>query len=431
MNAEGRPIVRPVPRSAPRNVLAGIVALQLVAETALTPYWPGLLRDLFGTEDLAATGAYLTVCRLVGLVALPLWGLAARCWPVPRLLVAGLLGATVCDLTLALAPSLWLFTAASAGSVAAGSVLVLAYPALVEVLDRTAHAPGRAGDRITGVVIYTAVFHAAAVLATFVGAGIVALPEPRVGLLGFVLADLAAALLVWRVVPVRGAGAREPSVGPGSPGPDAAANPGAPALPELGAAARPAMAALVLVAALAVLVDVGTGVGRPFFLELVRADGGSLTAGAILFLLPSVAALAVLPWGARWARTRGDLLAPAALAAAGALALQSVAADSVPLMATGRLLFGAALALAAIALDLRIFAVTGTAGPAFAAVETARSAALLAAPPLATGAALVGLAAPLAVGAALFALAAVLAGVGIRPRRWPGPSRPLPMEVSS
>ena len=40
----------------PRVVLALVVALQLVAETALTPYWPLLLRTLFGVEELAATG---------------------------------------------------------------------------------------------------------------------------------------------------------------------------------------------------------------------------------------------------------------------------------------------------------------------------------------------------------------------------------------
>lgn len=406
---------------APRTVLAGVVALQLVAETALTPYWPGLLRDLFGAEDLAATGAYLTVCRVVGLLALPLWGLAARRWPVPRLLVVGLVGAAACDLTLALAPSLGLFTVASAGSVAMSSVLVLAYPVLVEVLDRTAHGHDARRDRITAVVIYSAVFHAAAVLATLVGAAIVALPEPRAGLLGFVVADLAAAVLVWRAVPAPCPGVRS----------------GAPAVPHDKKVRRPALGALVLVAALAVLVDVGTGVGRPFFLELVRSGGGSLATGAVLFLLPSAAALAVLPWAARWARSRGDLLVPAAFACAGGLALQAAAAGSVPLLGAGRLLFGAGLGLAAIALDLRIFAVTGTGGPAFAAVETARSGALLAAPPLATVAAMGGLAVPLAVGAALFVLAGLLARAE-SPSRPPGGvadrsrvTRPIPTEVSS
>lgn len=387
--------LRPGP-AAPRTVLAGIVALQLVAETALTPYWPGLLRALFGTEDLAATGAFLTVCRFIGLLALPLWGLAARRWSVPRLLVVGLIGAAVCDLTLALAPSLGVFTIASAGSVAMGSALVLAYPALVEVLDRAAHGRGARGDRISAVVTYTAVFHGAAILATFVGAGIVALPEPRVGLLGFVVADLVAAALVWRVVGVADAPATSPSVRR------------RPAVPAIARLRHPGTRALLVVAAVAVLVDVGTGVGRPFFLELVRSGGGDLALGAVLFVLPSAAALAVLPWAARWARARGDLLAPAALVAAAGLALQAAAADSIPLLGAGRLVFGAGLGLAAVALDLRIFAVTGTAGPAFAAVETARSAALLAAPPLATAAAVTGLAAPLAVGAVLFVLAALL-----------------------
>ncbi|HYH27006.1 MAG TPA: hypothetical protein VD834_16795, partial [Blastococcus sp.] len=178
-----------------RWVLALVVALQLVAETALTPYWPRLMRELFGVDDLAATGTYLTVCRIAGLAALPLWGLAARRWPLPTLLLAGLLGSAVLDLGLALAPSLPLFTALSAGVVATGSSLVLAYPALVAVVDRRGN-----GDRLPAVIVYAAVFHAAAVLATVVGAGIVALPQPRWGLAAFAAVDLALAVAVWRSV---------------------------------------------------------------------------------------------------------------------------------------------------------------------------------------------------------------------------------------
>jgi hypothetical protein len=368
------------------RVLAAVVALQLVAETALTPYWPGLLRTLFGTQEFAATGGFLTACRAAGLAALPLWALAARRWPVRRLLVVSLLACAVLDLALALAPTLLLFTVFSAGVVAAGSALVLAYPALVQV------AGGGRDDRLSPVLVGVAVFHAASLLATVVGAGVVALPQPRVGLGAFAVVDLVLALLVWR---------RVPSVP-------------APARPRdtVRRVRRAVAVPVVLVVALAVLSDTGTSVPRPFFTELVLREGGSLGAAALLFLLPSLGALLALPTVRLLAARCGDALLPlSALAAAGGLLVQAAAPSALPLVITGRLGLGAGLGLLAVALDLRVFATVGTAGTGFALVETGRSAALLGAPLLATAAASSDLVLPLAVGAALLAVTALLGAV--------------------
>lgn len=380
------------------RILAAVVALQLVAETALTPYWPQLLAELFGTDDLGATGAYLTACRLAGLAALPLWALAARRWPLPRLLVVALLGCAVLDLAVAIAPSLLLFTVASAGVVATGSALVLAYPALVAVADRS----GR-GDRIGAVLVAVAVFHAASLLATAIGAGVVALPSPRVGLAAFAVVDLLLALLVARRVATEAPAAAVPAT--------AAVPVAAPSVPVRGSVLRSRLAVPVgVVLLLAVLSDAATSVPRPFFTALVLDGGGSLPLAALLFLLPSVGALAVLPVARRLQARHGDRLLPlaAGLAAAG-LAVQAVAPAAVPLVGAGRLALGAGLGLLAVALDLRVFAAVDTGGSGFALVETARSAALLAAPLLATAAATTDLALPLAAGGALFAATALVA----------------------
>ena len=401
------------------SVLAAVVALQLVAETALTPYWPALLRELFGTEQLAATGAFLTACRFAGLAALPLWGLAARRWPLPRLLVVSLLACAVLDLALALAPTLLLFTVASAGVVAAGSALVLAYPALVALADRGAGP----ADRLRPVLVGVAVFHAASLVATVVGAGVVALPQPRLGLAAFALADLLLAALVWAVVVRRSHAA---PAGPVTTRPPMPARVRAPAaVPLLG------VSVLGVVAA-AVLTDLGTSVPRPFFAELVLERGGTLPVAAALFLLPSAGALLVL-LAARSLRGRlGEALLPvAALVSAVGLAAQAAAPGSVVGLAAGRLVLGAGLGLLAVAVDLRVFAVVGTAGPGFAMVETARSAALLAAPLLATAVATVDLALPLAAGAGLMAAAAGTAlPAHRRARRTPCPV-PLPIPEAS
>jgi MFS family permease len=370
--------------------LAGVVALQLVAETALTPYWPLLFRRLFGLEELAATGSYLTVCRAAGLLALPLWGLAALRWSVRNLLVAGLALSAVFDLALALAPTWWLFTGFSAGVVASGSVLVLAYPALVAVTER----PGEV-DRRTGVVTYWAVFHASLVLATLVGAGIVLLDQPRIGLAAFALVDVALAVAVLALVPAQ----------PVRRG-DRPAGDGRPAIGRW----RRLRPWLVLVVAV-VTVDAAMAVPRPYFVELLLRGGADAVAAGWLFLVPGLASLAVLPF-AGWLLDRlRRATAPLAAVLGGlGLLLQALAATDAHLtvMLLGRVLLGLGAGVLLVVLDLVVFDRIGTHGAAFSAIETGRSGALLAAPLLATLVASAWLGAPLLLAALLLLVAGVL-----------------------
>ena len=375
-----------------RIVLAMVVALQLIAETALTPYWPQLFRELFGVDELAATGTYLTVCRVAGLVAMPLWGLAALRWPVARLLTAGLLASAVFDLALALAPTLASFTLFSAAVVASGSSLVLAYPALVAVVE----GDGR-GTRLHAVLVFSAVFHASAVVATLLGAGVVALPEPRVGLAAFAVVDLALALLVLLSVPVRPQAAKTSGVESGASWNDER---------------RRSPLRIGLVVATVLLVDAGLAVPRPFFVELLVRDGVPVTMAGVLFLLPSAAALLSLA-AAGWAvrRLAHRLVPMAATVSAAGLLLQAASAATtadLTLLCVGRVVFGAGLGLLLVALDLAVFAAVGTAGPGFGAVESGRSAALLAAPLVATATAGTWLGLPLVAGAVLLLLGGTL-----------------------
>lgn len=384
-----------------RAVLAAVVALQLVAETALTPYWPLMFRELFGLEELAATGTYLTVCRLAGLAAMPLWGLLALRFPLRSLLVAGLLGSACFDVALALAPTWWSFALCSAGVIACGSSLVLAYPALVAVVERH----GRRGRR-GGVVTFWAVFHSAAVGSTLVGAAIAGMAQPRWGLAAFAAVDLVLAALVLSCVPVRARHAGESN---------AADDPVAVPSSSL----RP----LLLLVAAVVLVDAALAVPRPYFVELLLTGGFSVEAAGWLFLLPAVGSLAVLPLAGHLLDSAGTRLVPAcAVLAAVAFLLQALVAEHLPALVVGRLLLGAAAGVLLVALDLAVFGQVGTAGPAFSAVETGRSAALLAAPLLATAMAGPWLGGPLLGAAALVLAAGVL--LAVHGRRTP--SFPLP-----
>lgn len=370
-------------------VLAGVVALQLVAETALTPYWPLLFRRLFGIEELAATGSYLALCRVAGLAALPLWGVAALRRPVRTLLVTGLSLSAVFDLALAVAPTWWTFAAFSAGAVASGSVLVLAYPALVAVTERPDTT-----DRRTGVVTFWAVFHAAAVLATLIGAGIVALAEPRWGLAAFALVDLLLVIAVLTLVPAEPV--RRRTAG------------GAPV--EQSGRWRRLRPWLVLVVAV-VAVDAALAVPRPYFVELLLRQGVDARTAGWLFLAPAVASLVVLP-ATPWLLARlGRATAPvgAMLGGVGLVAQALAAAAEEPLgVLAGRLIFGAGTGVLLVMLDLAVFDRIGSSGAAFSAIETGRSAALFAAPIVATAVAGAWLGAPLVAGAVLLIAAGVL-----------------------
>ncbi len=364
---------------AGRVVLLLVIVLHLVADSALSPFYPRLFRELYGITDLSATGAYVWVCRVAAVAALPMWGLAARRWPLHRIVVAGLLASSVLDAVLGFAPTYAAFTAISATLVATTMSMALAYPAFVSL--------GR-GDRLRDVRLYAMVFHIGTVAATLVGAGVMALPDIRYGISAFALLDLVLAYSCRRVLgraPVHDAGKPEPV---------------APRVPGVGA--------VVTVAAIVLVAEVGRTVIRPFFTAYAETGGISTGKAALLFLLPSVAVLAVLPAADAARRRLGEALLPVAfLGAACGLAVQAMDPQLLTL-AAGRLLFGAGVGLGQVALDLRMFKATGTEGPAFAAVETTRTVALVVSPVIATAAASVSLPLPLAAGSALFWVLALL-----------------------
>jgi hypothetical protein len=399
---------------AGRGVLLAVVALHLVSDNALSPFYPQLFAGLFGVTDLSATGTYVWVCRAAALVALPLWGLAARRWAARHLVVAGLLASSVLEVTLAFAPSYLAFTVLSAALVATTMSMALAYPALV--------ALGDGADRLPQVRAFAVVTHGATIAATLVGAGIMALPNVRVGIGAFALVDLLLAWCCFRLLGRSPAGApvaarpvpTRPVAEPPVPEPPV---PEPPVAEPPGPHRRTALGAVAVVALVVGVAEVGRSVVRPFFTAYADSAGLGGPASALLFLLPSVAVLAVLPFAGPARRRLGRALLPAAfLLAAVGLAVQAAGPHPVTL-AGGRLLFGAGLGLGHLALDLWVFAATRAEGSAFAAVETARSAALLFSPVLATAAVTVALPLPLAVGAAVFAILAAVLAADRRPCR--------------
>ncbi|MFC5722229.1 MFS transporter [Streptomyces gamaensis] len=401
-----------------RAVLIAVIALYLIAETALAPFLPQLFAHLYGIDDPGATGLYLWVCRIVGLIALPLWGLAARRRPLHQLVVTGLCAAAVVDVLLGFAPSYTAFTALSAASVAANAALLLAYPAFIA--EHTRKAAEEQSDaehaELAAVRSIVVVFHVAAVAATLVGAGVLALPDPRLGVSGFAVVDVLLAALIVRVLRRL---------------PDERKQQKPSTAPVRQRGGRRWWLLLAQAAVIGVAFDFAIAVARPFFTELAEGMGSGSIGGAVLFFLPSLAALAVLPASRHCHDRYGHRLLPAAAVVCAAGFVWQYLADGLVPLVCGRLLAGVGLGLLQVAVEMRMFHSTGTAGPAFTAVETVRSAGLLAAPLVSAAAVTHDLALPLTIAAAALgcvAAASLLRAAAPAPARTGPPPAPAAPE---
>ncbi|MFV2196642.1 hypothetical protein [Nocardiopsis sp. LOL_012] len=382
--------------SALRRLYLLVIVLHLVSDVALSPFYPQLFERLFGITDVSATGTYIWVCRVAALAAMPLWGLVARRLSTASIVLGGLAAAAALELVIAAAPTYTVFTAASAVQVAVTMSFALAYPAFV----------GSGTDRVRDVTTHAYIINIGTVAATVLGAAVMALPEPRWGIAACSLLYVALAVLCRRHLPREAAAGSTEGDAP-EPGQEE----GAPAAPARvrGLRVRTApLLPLLAVCAAVLAAEAARLVVRPFFTLHAEETGADPATAAVLFLLPQLTVVAVLPLAGRVHTVLGRALLPTACAVSALGLLAQFLAPGIGLLVLGRVVFGAGLGLGHVALYLRVFSATGACGPAFAAVETVRVSATLISPLLATGLAAAGLGLPLAAGAALFALLAVV-----------------------
>ncbi|MFD9207939.1 MFS transporter [Streptomyces sioyaensis] len=354
-----------------RMLLIAVMVIYLIGETALMPFLPQLFHRMYGINSPAATGQFLWICRIVGLIALPLWGLAARRWPLHRLVLIGLCCAAVFDACVGFAPNYTGFTVLSAGAVAANAALLLAYPAFVAEHSRRAVERRRDGQhaRLVAVRSMVVVFHVAAVASTLVGGWVSGLPDPRLGVSAFAVVDLLLAVLILRVLRRLPVTRRRSTPAP---------------MNNVGV--RRWWLLLTQAALIGVAFDFALAVPRVFFVKYAAAfpgvSPGSFVVTVLIFL-PSVTALLTLPATRRCYRRLDRWMLPVAALVCIAGFVWEYAADGLFALICGRVLLGLGLGLAQVAVEMTMFRSTGTAGPAFTAVETVRSAGLLLAPPVA------------------------------------------------
>lgn len=310
------------------------VFLAVFTEVLLSPFYPQFFRQVFGVEDLSYTGYYIFICRLTVVLCAPLWGLLSRRFAIKRLLAGGQVGAALMTVLLGTSHSIEQFVTFSVMLLLFKSSYLLVYPLIVELAGK--------GQRSTIAGTYQAVFHGAIIAATVAGAWMVNLEAPLFLFYWIAIADLiqlGLCLMVLRSTPTPSMVPTEVEVN----------------LPvrEVGFGFIGAIGLTILTFQLA------NNLVRPFFTEYVVAPepfSVSLQASSILFLIPSVMAIAAMPYIRKVAQPeRLPMLYSVGLGLLIlSLYLQGGTAQ-LPVLMLSRVVYGFMLAVTQAVLELQLF----------------------------------------------------------------------------
>ena len=363
-------------------VLYLCIFLHVFTETLFAPFYPQLFTKVFEVEQLEYAGLYVAVCRLTVVAFAPVWAWLSRRFNIQWLLLMSQLGTAAFTACLPATASGTQFLLLSVALLAFKSGYLLVYSLAVKL----------AGEkrRAQAVGTYQGLFHLAIIASTLASAWAIQLVAPLRLFYAVALLDLVQALLCLYALSRVSVGgqpaARSTSEMPGLTG------------------------LLIPIGFLVFTFHLASNVIRPYFTAFTGAEMGfalSPDTGAVLFLLPSAMALAVMPAVCRLGRCRNQTVlytSAIALLSASTL-LQGLAKDLIWLL-VGRIGFGLFLVVAQALLETRLFRENSTnLHFNYGVMVAVQNGALLAAPVLAS--ALVdafGLAAPLLGAAAIYAL---------------------------
>lgn len=368
--------------SRARFVLLGCVFLGLFSEVLLSPYYPQFFSKVFGVEGFAFTGIYLFICRLAAVIFSPLWGMLTKRYAAKHLLFVGQLGTAACTALMAAAQTAGQFIAVTIILILFKSSYVLIYPMIMELTGKEKRA-GAAG-------VFHAVYHAAVILSTLAGARMLEMENP-LSLFYFaaILDAIQLGICVWALKGLRSSSDKAGSAGRGetdeqtasAASVSAASRSAAPssadsrhaALGNLASRSRLTMGqraaaawrgfaqswngTVLLIGALFFSMMIACNMIRPYFTPYMEsaAYGMDTVRSGWWFLVPNLMAVLALPLIRRWCTpenlTRVYGIGMALMAAG--LLLQ--AADSLLLLAAGRIAFGLCMALTMAALDMMLF----------------------------------------------------------------------------
>ncbi|HIK06296.1 MAG TPA: MFS transporter [Trichormus sp. M33_DOE_039] len=312
------------------------VFLSIFNEVLLSPFYPQFFRKVFGVTDLAYTGYYIFVCRLTVVLSAPVWGVLSRRFEVKHLLYVGQFGTAVMTALMGTSTSAEQFLVYTILLLLCKSTYLLVYPLIIQLGGKEKQAA------IAGT--YQAVFHGAIIIATIVGAFMVNIDTPLVLFYVIAAADLLQLGICAYMLRGVSTQRQEQTEGQGEDfDQPVEAN---------------QMGYIITIGIVILTFQLANNLVRPYFTEYVTAEPLSvnLLTSSLLFLIPSVMAIAALPYirrACRPERLNTIYLAGISLLII-SLGVQGLS-FSLPVLILARIVYGFFLAVTQAAIELQLF----------------------------------------------------------------------------
>jgi len=308
--------------------LVAIIAVSVVSDAMLLPFYPQFFAAAFAVSDPRHIGYYLSAVCLVVMLAFPVWAAVAKRVPVLRLLIYTQFAAGVLSIVCYASVSLLEFWRVSLLMLVFKGSYLLIYPYIMSLEHKDRHG-GTIG-------LLSVIVHLGAILGAGAGGFVLELFEPRLAFLLMSVGDFLQMLVCFLLL------------GKESTAAQAAHRP--PVSESLSHAVVYKLGLIMLVFYFSVYLV------RPFFSrywESISAWHGERVTG-LVFAIPGLMALLALCLNKSIGGRSGMM--PAVLLGTGGLLLQVAPQQGVVLL--GRCLFGWALFAATVRLDLALFAIS-------------------------------------------------------------------------
>ncbi|NUN67246.1 MFS transporter (plasmid) [Pseudanabaena biceps] len=309
------------------------VFLSLFSEVLLSPFYPLFFSKVFGVKDLAYTGYYIFICRLTVVLFTPIWGILAKRFEARQLLSIGQLGTAIMTAMMALTQNVYQFTFITVLLLIFKSSYFLLYPLIIQL--------GGEHQRSTLTGIYQAVFHGAIVLSTVIGALVLNLDDPLLLFYIVALGDILQFILCFMVLQNMPKFHQHDNI---SKPVDSTKN---------------AWGFMLTIGLVVLTFQLANNLVRPYliaYVTQVTPFGVDLMSSSFLFLIPSVMAIAAMPFIRYFAiSSRLSLLyTTGLLLLIGSLYLQGLT-QSLSMFILGRVIYGFFLAVTQAVLELKLF----------------------------------------------------------------------------
>lgn len=305
--------------------LVAIIAVSVVSDAMLLPFYPQFFAAAFAVDDPQHIGYYLSAVCFVVMLAFPAWAAVAKHIPVLRLLIYTQFAAGVLSIVCYASVSLLEFWWVSLLMLVFKGSYLLIYPYIMSLEHKDRHG-GTIG-------LLSVIVHLGAILGAGAGGFVLELFEPRLAFLVMSLGDFLQMLVCCLLLGKEHTPAHRP-----------------PASESLSNTVVYKLGLIMLVFYFSVYLV------RPFFSrywESISAWHGEMVTG-LVFAIPGLMALLALCLNKSIGGRSGMI--PTVLLGAGGLLLQAAPQQGVVLL--GRCLFGWALFAATVRLDLALFAIS-------------------------------------------------------------------------